>query len=128
MPARRSNAENLARSVKLLMAAQQVRQQHLGQKIERSQSTISNLLKGEAGISNPTLETIELVADHFKVPVWSLFVPGITPELMKSAELAQLLERYASLDARSRAMILNVAEGQAALNRAEEGQEFAKAS
>lgn len=121
-------AKTLAANVRRLMDERGISQNALAGETKLGQSTLSGLLGAAAGTQNPRADTIEKIATYFRVEPWRLFVPSATAEFMADQQVGKLLGMVARMDAKSRNMILSVAEGQVALSRADDGQELAEAS
>lgn len=68
--------EVFGRNVIKLRSLRNITQAEIGRSSPVSQRTVSNLEKlGEAGTSN--LDTVEALAEYFKIPMWQLFLDNM---------------------------------------------------
>ena len=94
----------LGRNLIKLRSAKGVSQSKIGETSPVSQKTVSNIEKmGEAGSAN--LETMEALAEYFKVPVWQLLLEDMP---MDPAMRRRLNEAVAAMLGMSEASLIKV--------------------
>lgn len=82
-----------------------------------SQKSVSNIERVE---HDTQLSNYAAIAEHFGVPLWVMFVPGLTPELLegeKLKRLEKLVQDYLACDDDQRGFTESMAAGYAGLNQ-----------
>ena len=78
--------------------------------------TINNIVNGR---HSPELGNLAAIAEHFKVPLWVMFIPDLPRELLDSDKLhrlTKLVEDYCATEETKRVHIENMANGQRSLS------------
>jgi transcriptional regulator with XRE-family HTH domain len=101
-----------ARNIAILMDKMGMKEPDLVRKSGVSQRTINDLLDPERP-TNPTLKTLEKIADALRVPVWRLLIPNQTAEQLLDQTVNELIMLSASLDTEAAALLLSFAKREA---------------
>lgn len=105
MAAKDSIRDVLAENVQALMDRRGWKQTRVAAEGGIAQRTVSNVLNKT---NDPGTEVIEALGRAFKVPGWTLLIPGVRPEILDSKELPNLVNTY--LDAASKPLSTVIAE------------------
>ena len=63
-----------------------------------------------SGQGKPALDTMELIADKARIPVWYLLVPGMDEKAIATRDLEHLVNQYLSLDDEKRRKLFDYLE------------------
>lgn len=83
----------VGRNLAMLMRWKDWNQSDVSRKSGVSQRHISDILRG---LSDPTTDIIEKLAESFAVQPWQMLMPDITEELLTSTDLRLIVETYIS--------------------------------
>lgn len=101
----------VAANIKRLMDQRDWKQAEVGRRAGLGQRTVSNVLRPETG--STTLETLEAIAEAFRIDVWLLFLPDIPLELMQAPSLGKLVDNYVHASPEARRSVDRIAEVEA---------------
>lgn len=104
--------EAVAANLKLLMACHGgINQVSLAKKTGLSQRTISNVLR-PGSVGSITTDTIESLAEFFKIEPYHLMIPNLPIEELLSKSIESLIECYARSSEVGRENIKRIAENE----------------
>lgn len=111
----------LADNVKRLMADRGDTQASLAKRAGISQRAVGDLMTyGKGHFKNPTVKTVDNLAEAFDLPAWMLLLPGLPLELLKGQRLTKLIENYVEAPEPGRATVDRIAESEVRYAIAEE--------
>lgn len=91
MSAKASIRDVLAANVEALMKRRGWKQTRVAEEGGIAQRTVSNVLNKT---NDPGTEVIEALGRAFKVPGWTLLIPGVPSQILDSQELPNLVTTY----------------------------------
>ena len=91
MAAKASIRDVLAENVEALMKRRGWKQTRVAEEGGLAQRTVSNVLNKT---NDPGTEVIEALGRAFKVPGWTLLIPGVPSQILDSQELPNLVNTY----------------------------------
>lgn len=109
-------------SLGLLLSLRGMSQAGLGRELKKrsytvSTKTINNIVKGR---HPPELGNLSAIAEYFEVPLWVMFIPGLTKEVLQKPQLSRLvmmMANYLACEDPQRMLVEGVTAGYAGLKK-----------
>lgn len=118
MDAHRKAALALADNLTRLMADRGLTQTALAKMSGVGQRTISTILDLDRSDDiNPTISTIQAIADCFSVPAWQMLIPNMPVDLLSDRAFGQVVQAYRDASDEGRSSINRVADAEARYTR-----------
>ncbi len=118
----------IADNLRTLMGARKESQQALANRAGVSQRVVGDILTyGRGHFKNPTIRTIDLIADAYSMPVWALMIPNVAADPTVGTRLTKLISSYVAASSEGRASIDRIAEGEARFAALADGKPAAMA-